>query len=279
MLNSKKPAAWTIIDAFVFVVVLSVGFATNRADDTKQDLSMLNIENLAKISYQMDKLLVSRSPENNKSFSISARAVAEYLDRVKWTEKKMDSSLELSADLQIEWNEDQELQFYEAEPLLAMVRMNEQRRNYTIGEDDYVRMLSLIGTASGPQSNTSQNSESDQGLSPNVSQQEVLEPTAPEWSPEQSIDTVGIPELDYASDDIVIFHGYFGLFVYDLDSQQIIRSLDLKPLDCARYRVIITARLQSARMEIQCSSTAWAVRTCTSIPFQIIPCGKQHMSV
>ncbi|WP_146953630.1 hypothetical protein [Alkalibaculum bacchi] len=54
-----------------------------------------------------------------------------------------------------------------------------------------------------------------------------------DWSPEQNIDTVGIPELNYASDDIVIFHGYFGLFVYDLDKQQIIRSLDLKSLNCA----------------------------------------------
>lgn len=233
VLNFKKPAAWGITAAIIFVVVLSLGFATNRADDTEQDLSMLNIENIVKLTYQMDELLVSRSPGNNKSFNISAPAVAEYLESVKWNEKKMDSPLELSADLQIEWNEDQELQFYEAEPLLAMVRMNEQRRYYTIGEDDYVKMLSLIGTTSGPQSNTSQNNESDQEPLPNVSQQEALEPTAPEWSPEQSIDIVAIPELDYASDDIIIFHGYFGLFVYDLNSQQIIRSLDLKPLNCA----------------------------------------------
>lgn len=233
VLNFKKPAAWGITAAIIFVVVLSLGFATNRVDDTEQDLSMLNIENIAKISYQMDELLVSRSPGNNNSFNISAPAVAGYLESVKWTERKMDSPLELSADLQIEWNEDQELQFYEAEPLLAMVRMNEQRRYYTIGEDDYLKMLSLIDTASGTQINTSENNESDKGTSPNVSQQKALEPTEPEWSPEQSIDTIAIPELDYASDDIVIFHGYFGLFVYDLNSQQIIRSLDLKPLDCA----------------------------------------------
>jgi hypothetical protein len=38
--------------------------------------------------------------------------------------------------------------------------------------------------------------------------------------------------LDYASDDIVIFHDYFGLFVYDLNKQNIVRSLDLKPIGC-----------------------------------------------
>ncbi len=59
----------------------------------------------------------------------------------------------------------------------------------------------------------------------------IIEPTAPELSFEQTVG-VDMVELDYASDDIVIFHDYFGLFVYDLNSQKIIRSLDLKPLDC-----------------------------------------------
>jgi beta-lactamase regulating signal transducer with metallopeptidase domain len=62
-------------------------------------------------------------------------------------------------------------------------------------------------------------------------QKTTLEPTAPELSLDQVIG-VSMPELDYASDDIVIFHGYFGLFVYDLNTLQIIRSIDLKPLNC-----------------------------------------------
>ena len=58
-----------------------------------------------------------------------------------------------------------------------------------------------------------------------------FEPTSPELSLEQNVG-VDMARLDYASDDIVIFHGYFGLFVYDLNTLQIIRSLDLKPLNC-----------------------------------------------
>ncbi|MCT4686580.1 M56 family metallopeptidase [Vallitalea sp.] len=58
-----------------------------------------------------------------------------------------------------------------------------------------------------------------------------LEPTIPKWSIDQNIGA-DMAFLDFASDDIVIFHGYFGLFVYDIKSQQIIRSLDLKPLKC-----------------------------------------------
>ena len=58
-----------------------------------------------------------------------------------------------------------------------------------------------------------------------------LEPFTAEWSYDQNLGA-DFPFLDYASNDIVIFHGYFGLFVYDLDKQQIIRSLNLAPIDC-----------------------------------------------
>lgn len=56
-------------------------------------------------------------------------------------------------------------------------------------------------------------------------------PAVPELSPQQTVGA-DMAELDYASDHILIFHGYFGLFVYDLDALQMIRSLDLKPLNC-----------------------------------------------
>lgn len=59
----------------------------------------------------------------------------------------------------------------------------------------------------------------------------TIEPTAPKCSLEQIVGA-DMVELDFASDDVVIFHDYFGLFVYDINSLQIIRSLDLKPLNC-----------------------------------------------
>ncbi len=64
-----------------------------------------------------------------------------------------------------------------------------------------------------------------------LTQKEFLQPIAPEWSPKQTVG-VDMVQLDYASDDIVIFHDYFGLFVYDLNTLQLIHSLDLKPLNC-----------------------------------------------
>ncbi|MBN7771779.1 M56 family metallopeptidase [Clostridium aminobutyricum] len=55
--------------------------------------------------------------------------------------------------------------------------------------------------------------------------------TEPVWSAEQSVGA-DMASLDYASDHTIIFHGYFGLYIYDLDSQRMIRSLDLKVLGC-----------------------------------------------
>lgn len=38
--------------------------------------------------------------------------------------------------------------------------------------------------------------------------------------------------LDYADGNTVIFHGYFGLFVYDLNMQNFIRAVDLETIGC-----------------------------------------------
>ena len=38
--------------------------------------------------------------------------------------------------------------------------------------------------------------------------------------------------LDYASDDIIVFHDYFGLFIYSINEGKIISSIDLEDIDC-----------------------------------------------
>ncbi len=97
-------------------------------------------------------------------------------------------------------------------------------------------ILIVIGLIANPQSymptkSSATESGADGLLGIKVLKQTNLEPTVPELYPEQIVG-VDMAELDYASDDILIFHGYFGMFVYDLNSLQIIRSLDLKPLNC-----------------------------------------------
>lgn len=38
--------------------------------------------------------------------------------------------------------------------------------------------------------------------------------------------------LDYADGEMVVFHGYFGLFVYDLNIQKFVRAVDLEAIGC-----------------------------------------------
>lgn len=59
----------------------------------------------------------------------------------------------------------------------------------------------------------------------------LLKATKAQVNAEDSLG-VSVPVLDYASDEIIIFHGHFGLFVYDLNTQTLIQSLDLEPLEC-----------------------------------------------
>lgn len=59
----------------------------------------------------------------------------------------------------------------------------------------------------------------------------ITKPVVAQWTLEQSIG-VAMPELNYASKDTLIFHGYFGLFIYDLNTKSITHSLDLESIGC-----------------------------------------------
>ena len=56
-------------------------------------------------------------------------------------------------------------------------------------------------------------------------------PLVAQWTLEESIG-VAMPELHYASENKIIFHGGFGLFIYDLSEMKIINSLDLESIGC-----------------------------------------------
>ena len=52
-----------------------------------------------------------------------------------------------------------------------------------------------------------------------------IEPTIPKVTTQQDVGA-DMVMLDFASDDKIIFHGYFGLFVYDLNTEKITQSID-----------------------------------------------------
>ena len=40
------------------------------------------------------------------------------------------------------------------------------------------------------------------------------------------------PQLDYADENMFIFHDYFGLFVYDINQGELVSAVDLEPIGC-----------------------------------------------
>ena len=43
-------------------------------------------------------------------------------------------------------------------------------------------------------------------------------------------------EIDYASDELLIFHGSFGLFIYNLQEQSMVNSINLKKIGCEKMQ-------------------------------------------
>ena len=56
--------------------------------------------------------------------------------------------------------------------------------------------------------------------------------------------------MDFADDNIVIFHGYFGIFVYDLKAQRISKSLDLTEIGCEDEKTKIEVSKKAAEIYI-----------------------------
>lgn len=58
-------------------------------------------------------------------------------------------------------------------------------------------------------------------------------PAIPYFAPGDDvvIDATGT-SLDYADENIVVFHDYYGLFVYDINEQEIVGAISLEPIGC-----------------------------------------------
>lgn len=93
-----------------------------------------------------------------------------------------------------------------------------------IGDSDMVPQGEYVSVSIGERHLTNQNGVYNLSLPYGEPQQAILEP--PLLTREMSVGIGVIP--DYADDDILIFHGYFGLFVYDLNAEKITFAADLE---------------------------------------------------
>lgn len=238
VLNYKKPASWIITAVVIAVIAVGIGLISNPHSNAPsmewaKSLSVENVQNI--------ELIVQTSLEHERYKKYEPGEFTEIVELINQSRGKLVKNPEDN-------NGSAQTFYITTKDGIAHRFSNIGNTYLKIDGDayeagyDWLSMWNFHGNSTVPAefrekvvagSSTAKTGGGGQGLTPYASQQTSLEPIAPRWSPEQSIDIVGMAELDYASDDIVIFHGYFGLFVYDLDSLQIIRSLDLKPLKCA----------------------------------------------
>ncbi|MDO5409800.1 MAG: M56 family metallopeptidase [Lachnospiraceae bacterium] len=86
-------------------------------------------------------------------------------------------------------------------------------------------------TPSDNPNNTDDSSDSQTDTSLKNPSAEIIPVTSPSLSPDTNLGADG-PQLYYADHQTIIFHGYFGLFVYSLKEQKILRAVDTASIGC-----------------------------------------------
>jgi len=258
VLNYRKPKFWIMVISIIIVLAVSIGLITNPKSDTdinsnnkgndnelssevnvskdnnqdEQDvLILIEVfgEQLKKVSLSAPKDVISTSIEENYSDYVTSELLQKWQDNPQSAPGRTVSS-PWPEGIDILRMEMENKHQYTVYGNIVEVTGDEFKKGEIAAKravemvikkvnDDWFISSMEIGEYVQYDGDAYEN------------QEKILQPTAPELSLDQSLG-VGMPELDYASDDIVIFHSYFGLFVYDLNTLQIIRSIDLKPLNC-----------------------------------------------
>ena len=241
ILNYKKPPFWIIILSLVTVTLVGIGLLTNP----KTSLNSKSLQSYTG-AYQIDELLYM-CPENTNHpmegitnfYGISETAFAiidsnngktkEKFDNIKWKGQKLSRKKwedMFQADyLTYDFND------LEASSKLIYIISD----SYNLLEMDDELWLAEIND--GHIWNVYSLSRVDLPIKDgelDVTRDKLdkkIKLTEPKWYPSQTTGA-DMVELDYVSDEIIIFHGYFGLYVYDLKDQRIIASLDLKTIGC-----------------------------------------------
>jgi len=201
VLNYKKPSFWIVSVAVVVVIVASVYLLTNPQSISLPDVDVVQSIEMEQFNEGSSLGIVTITDREDIDIVLSNLSGAKKTMRISTNDYPTQNNY-----------------------LVVRLTLEKERRTlclYSDGGSYYVEEP-YVGVYK---------SNRDASVAIYKVYTVTLEPTSPEWSPEQIVG-VDMAELDFASDDIVIFHDYFGLFVYNLNSLKIIRSLDLKPLNC-----------------------------------------------
>lgn len=227
VLNYRKSGFWLLAGALIIVVGVGAGLLANPVTDAL-DLSFLNPNSVLSVIADQEKVKVT-SQEYGEAY-LAGAFLANWLDKAENNWKKMEKPPVTEADasivIDIDGNQERQISFFVSEPFIAEVMAGKEKRYYHIPQEDYNYIAEAVRNIVISEQNETVVAEPVKNTS-----QMVLTPVAANWTREQTIGA-DMASLDYASEDIVIFHGYFGLFVYDLNSLQLIRSLDLSAINC-----------------------------------------------
>lgn len=227
VLKYRKSGFWLLTGALIVVVGVGAGLLANPVTDAL-DLSFLNPNSVLSVIADQEKVKVT-SQEYGETY-LAGAFLANWLDKAENNWLKIENppviEAEASIVIDIDGNQERQISFFVSEPFIAEVMAGKEKRYYHIPQEDYSYIAEAVRNIVISEQNETVVAEPVKNDS-----QMVLTPVTANWTREQTIGA-DMASLDYASEDIVIFHGYFGLFVYDLNSLQLIRSLDLSAINC-----------------------------------------------
>jgi beta-lactamase regulating signal transducer with metallopeptidase domain len=138
VLNYRKPTFWMIAVAVVAVIAVGIGLLANPVDD-EPDLSFLNPGNLLSLISEQKQIKVT-SAEYGETY-VSGPELAGWLDNAEngWSKKLITPSVEpeTTIAIYIEDAVDHSICFFASDPSLALVVFGNEKRYYSIPQEDY----------------------------------------------------------------------------------------------------------------------------------------------
>ncbi len=257
VMSFKKPGFWVLIVTTAVVVTAAVCLLANppKAGTTEKPASSSSVTAFSLApAYSFDKCLYMNPLSSYYPFDTTGQLylfnpegiftiiseetgeIQESVSLIDWTGNEVDdkdwNSLFDFGD-PVDISSYSVRRQYRAADKYRIYQMDDEVWLAAVNKGSLWSLYRLKETAKPDIAGGSGASAAESGLAASGSEpaSSELQPASPAISLEQEAGA-DMAELDYASDNIVIFHGYFGLFVYHLDSNKIVRSLDLKPIGC-----------------------------------------------
>lgn len=244
IMSYKKPKAIAVIFAGILLMVLVIGLLTNP-DKINENNSLLkkSIQNISKetkqvmlsdiVPFKWTKVYVFAPyvsvNEQEAIMGIESSKLSEgvnegmlnlvFLNGEEVVSNITGYSENLGYDISLS---DQE---YTDNTYIVL--SYDQNPVFMVEQDNDIVRLSHISSENVEPENNAEQNKADKALA----EKEYIEIKEPSISPDMNLGADGV-KLDYAGNDITIFHGYFGLYVFSMENVNIIRAIDLEPIGC-----------------------------------------------